>query len=268
MLRDDGERASRRTRGRARQLERRLSSLWLCLAPLVLPFTGPPAAAWAPDPPSRTETVRDADGEEVTCTIYPDLILRQTKTDTPAPGDATLLRTGKRRPCSARNTEGAMAGATLATAYYAFAGRSGSYLLFEEADPHGAVGFLIVDARDGRRIVDDATLDGITQSALRSFVAAPGSLLLAYRRATNLSCSIPAAPVACWRSAAGARRGAVPATVIRLGPPVQACLGGYRAAGAPPDDPSVIAYDVQVTWKRRGRAQVRPSGPVACLPLP
>ena len=212
----------------------------------------------------RTETARKADGDEITCTIYPDLGVRQTMTDTPAPSDATLLRTRDPQPCAGA----AAGGRKLGTAYYGYAGRQGPYLLFEDADPHGAVGFLIFDARDGRKIIDDATLGGVTQDTFRGFVTGSGSLTLAYRRGTDLACAIPAAPKACWRSVANARSGALPPAIARLAPPAQTCTRSYRAAATPRDDPSVIAYTVRVMWTRDAGTRVRANGPFTCLPLP
>ena len=225
----------------------------------------PPAAAkttWLPDPPVRTQTVRDAERDDVTCTYYPDFILRQTQTNTSSPGKTTLARTAASPACLAG------AGRSLATAGFNFIGRKGPRLVFEEADANGATGFAIFDARNGRRIFSDASLGAISQgSALRDFASTSDLLSLSYRRALNISCSILAKPATCWRAITRSRRDAVPPSIRNLDPPVQACRASYSLGGVDRSDPSVISYEVKVVVTRRG-TRIQASGPIGCSPLP
>ncbi len=228
----------------------------------------PPAQAkteWRPDTPSRTETWKDADGDEVTCTYYPDLVLRQTQTNTPSPGRTTLARIAA-SPARSRPAAG---GRALDTSGFSFAGRKGPWLFFEEADPNGSTAFMVFDARDGRKILSDASLGAISQgSALRRFVSTPDMLSVSYRRGLNTSCSILARPATCWRMITRMRGNAVPHSIARLGPPVHACRVAYSFGKVGGDDPSVISYEVKVIVTRRGVARMQASGPIGCTPLP
>lgn len=162
-----------------------------------------------------------------------------------------------------------MAGVPLGRAEHSFVGRKGSYLLFEEADPNGSTAFSVFDARDGRKIVPDGTERGIAEAgSLHRIVATPRSLTLVYRRGVNIACSILAEPRACWRSFTHRRYGAVPRSIARLAPPARACARSYGEGKAPGDDPSVIAYEVQVTSTRPGRTQKQARGPLGCTPMP
>ncbi|WP_260599975.1 hypothetical protein [Sphingomonas endolithica] len=233
---------------------------------LLLTLAAPATAQWSPDRALRTQTVKDAEGGEISCTFYRDFMVRVPGTDTPSPGDALLVRAGKTPPiCSARQP----AGVSLKTGGYAFLGRTGIYLFFEEADSNGSVAFAVLDSRTGRTIIDDVTPDGIADpSSIHSIAATPETLKLAFRRALNAQCSVLARPGPCWREITGSKDNDVPPAIARLAPPAQACARSYRAAGIPNDDPSIITYEVQVSWTQGGGRRVQAAGPVGCLPMP
>lgn len=222
------------------------------------------AADWTPDPPTRAVTAH-AGGEEVTCTYYRDLVVRERGTDTPAPGPAALLRaTTPPPPCSLR-----IAGTALATAYQSFVGRRGPYLFFQDTDPNGATAFAVFDARTRRRIVDESSESGIeAKGSLHAVTATPDLLRLTFRRALNLRCSIPADPAGCWRSIVRDPRNRMPAAIARLAPPAAACARSYPPGRQERADPSVVAYETRLTWRRDGRTQAEVLGPVGCTPLP
>ena len=161
------------------------------------------------------------------------------------------------------------AGVSLKTGGYRFAGRSGAYLFFEEADSNGSVAFSVIDARTGRTILDDVTQEGLSDpGSIHALIAAPGSLKLAFRRALNTQCSILAKPAPCWRAIVSTKDNDVPPAIARLAPPAQACARSYRQTHIPSDDPSIITYEVQVSWTPSGGRNVQASGPVGCWPLP
>ena len=234
---------------------------------LLLSFGSAAAGAnWTPDPPLRTQTAKDARGDEITCTYYRDIFVHVTQTDTPSPGDATLIHTS--RPpsaCSAKTVVGTL----LRTRGFSYVGRKGPYLFFEQADPNGATAFSVIDARTGRAVIEDSTQGGIAeQASFHSVLATPVTLTLAYRRAVNTTCSILATPAACWEAIIHDTHKAIPPAVARLAPPVRACARSYAGGKVGRSDPSVIAYEVRVTWTRGGGRQVQATGPVDCLPLP
>ena len=237
------------------------------LAVLLVSFASSPAIAdGTPDRPLRTQTIQDADGDEIICTYYPDLVVRVTQTNTPAPGDATLIHVSKHPPaCSVK----AVAGTLLKTRGSSYIARRDAYLFFEEADPNGATGFSVIDARTGRAIVEDSTLAGISAGGSIPVIAAtPVSLTMGYRRAVNMACSIIAEPARCWAAFTRDRRNAVPPTIARLAPPVWACAHSYALGKVDRNDPSIVAYEVLVNWKRGAGLRVQTTGPVSCLPLP
>ena len=237
------------------------------LALLLLSLGSAAAVAnWTPDRPLRAQTAKDADGNAVTCTYYRDFFVRVTQTDTPSLCDATLIRAA--RPpfgCPAKP----VAGLLLKTRGYSYVGRKGLFLFFEEADPNGATAFSVIDARTRRAVVEDSTQGGISGAAsFHSVVATPVTLSLSSRRAVNTTCSILAEPVGCWRAITRDKRQAVPPSIARLAPPVRACARSYAVGKVERSDPSVIASEVRVTWRRDAMRQVQAAGPVDCLPLP
>ena len=198
---------------------------------------------------------------EVICTLYPDLMIRETGTDTPAPEAADLVR----RPPGAACGRGALAGAVgLDTQGYSFAGRKGPFLLFTATDPNGAVPFTVIDAATGRVIHRDGLAAGTTFHAV---VRGGGTLTLDFTRGVNAPCALPKDGAACW--ARLGREGLIPPDLARRPPPMTACAAAYHTEKAPPDDPSVLAYDVDLRLQAAGAVQTRlTGGRVACTPLP
>ena len=234
-------------------------------AALGLAVLGPSAAGatgWTPERPLRTLRFGEREAE-ATCTVYRDVAVRVSGTGTPSPGDATLLRQS-RASCAAAGGRGRV---RLDTAGFDLVGRSGSFLFFEQSDPLGATAFRVIDSRNGRTIVDDATFGGITGANALRVVATPSSLVLRYRRGLNAYCSVLERPMACWRKITRDPASRVPVAIARLAPPVAACRLSYGAAAVPADNPVIIAYDVELRWSR-GASQTRATGPVGCAPLP
>jgi hypothetical protein len=57
---------------------------------------------------------------------------------------------------------------------------------------------------------------------------------------------------ACWAKMAS--DGAIPAAVARTPLPMKACAAAYRKSTAPPGDPSIVFYDVDMTVSLAGKA--------------
>jgi hypothetical protein len=203
----------------------------------------------------------DAAGE-ILCTYYPDFLVRETATDSPAPGPAALipLADGGRRPaCNAARSAREM---RLETADYFLLGRKGPFLVFVAADPSGAVPFTVLDAASGRVIYRDGEQDdGMQLVRLES-----GRLHLRFTRAFNAACSLLKDGPGCW--ARLAREGGIPPQLARTPPPVPACAAGYGKGNDPADAPSLITYEVDMTLDRSGKAEFRSFGPVGCDPMP
>ena len=146
--------------------------------------------------PGRVETLKASEGAdplpEVRCTVYADLIVRESGTESPSPDPATILRLGRSAtpPACARTVPpGAVA---LKTADFSFVGRKGPYLFFEATDPNGAIPVMVVEA---------------------------------------------------------------------------ASAASYRKAKVPADDPSVVAFEVDLRFAN-GHAESVQTGPIGCEPLP
>lgn len=245
---------------------------WLAVilvAPFLLAPFGPADAREAPREarlfehplsvkriPPKSET--DAGGE-VICTYYPDLMIRKSGTDSPEPDAATIV-TGAHPSCTAGQPGG---GVALPTQGYSLVGRKGLFVVFSATDPNGAVTFMVLDARSGRVIYQDGT------AATRGFHAVgleAGALRLRYTRGLNASCSIANDPTGCWAKLVA--DGKIPPEMARAVPPAQRCAASYKALRAPPDDPSVIVYDVDMTIDAEGKTQVLSRGAVGCEPVP
>jgi hypothetical protein len=200
---------------------------------------------------------------EIMCTYYPDLMVRETGTDTPDPNDTTLLPLtagGSRPPCDAVHRPHEI---TLKTEGFSLLGRKGPFLLFSATDPNGAVPFMAIDARSGGVIFTDGT------AADRGFHAVTvrnGVLHLRYTRGFNASCSIMQDAAGCWSKLVA--EGKIPHDMAQLFPLPNLCAAAYKADKAPADDPSVVTYDVEMTLDLAGNAQVLSHGAVGCAAVP
>ena len=215
--------------------------------------------------PGRVETLKASEGAdplpEVRCTVYADLIVRESGTESPSPDPATILRLGRSAtpPACARTVPpGAVA---LKTADFSFVGRKGPYLFFEATDPNGAIPFMVVEAASGRTLFTDSTKDG----HVSSMAIEDGALHMRFTRGINASCSLAKGAAACWTKMA--RGGEISAATARLPPPDRACAASYRKAKVPANDPSVVAFEVDLRFAN-GHAESVQTGPIGCEPLP
>ncbi len=238
-------------------------------APLILATLVVTAAARADaappaifDPPLATQRIaaksaNDPAGELV-CTTYPDLTIRESGTDTPAPNAATIIP-GRHPACAAGHAAGEI---TLKTANFSLDGRKGRFLVFSQTDPNGAVPFMVLDIESGGRVIyTDATA---ADRGIRSAAVENGALHLRYTRGFNAPCSIVQDAAGCWVKLTA--EGKVPRALAAPSP--QACAAAYRAAKAGADDPSVISYDVDMTIDPAGKTQVLSRGAVGCDAMP
>ncbi len=200
---------------------------------------------------------------EVRCTYYPDLMVMETGTDSPNPGDATVvpISGASQRPgCSVP----VAAGVPLKTDGSYLIGKKGPYLVFAVADPSGAQDFEVVDAGTGRQIFTDSR----RWTGFHSVAVEGGALHFRYTRAVNGPCSIVKDGSACW--AEMVRSGAIPQEMAQSPPSVQACAAAHRKgkSPAPANDPSIIFYDVDMMVDGSGKVQVNSHGAVGCEPMP
>jgi hypothetical protein len=214
------------------------------------------------DPPAAVKTLPPKSSDdlvgEITCTYYAGLMVRESGTDTPDPGAATVLHVSGARPVCGRSAS-AIAIA-MKTEGYSLLGQKGPFLVFDATDPNGAVDFLVVDPRTGATLFEDGKSEGgLTSVSLRG-----GVLRLRYTRGLNAPCSIVQGGAACWAKLA--HDGSIPAAMGKTAPPVQACKAAYRKT--PADDPSIILYPVETTIDGAGKSQVTVRGPISCEPTP
>jgi hypothetical protein len=258
-------------------LPRRRRFPWL--APAVLVAMGLATAGQARDAggreaalfehPARVQTVKAKSADdptgEITCTTYADLMIRETGTDTPDPGAASLVRiaAGAKRPVCGRTPP--PGSAPLKTEGQSLLGRKGGFLVFGDTDPNGAVSFQVLAASNGRRIFTDAKTDnGFTAVGLKD-----GALHLVYRRGFNASCSLVKNAASCWVSLV--RQGAIPPEMAKSPPAAKACAAAYakdQPRPAPADDPSIVTYALDITLDASGKVKVNSHGAAACEPMP
>ncbi|OAH22449.1 hypothetical protein LPC10_00980 [Methylorubrum sp. B1-46] len=211
------------------------------------------------DPPKTIETATDAQGRQITCTVYPDLVIRESDTDTPAPEDAALIPIRGGPPVACRAVPGPSA-RRLETGGQRFLGRADGFLVFEDASTNGTMPFAVIDAATGRRLfTDTSTYDGIDRFAVEG-----GVLRLGFRRGVQGACSIPQQGAACW--ARIVREEKLPPPVAALPGPAKACAEAYRVGKAPKDTQSIVSFPVRLVWT--GSLMVEADGPVRCLPTP
>ena len=246
---------------------------WMLLGVMTLLA---PTAARAEDSASREAAlfdrpvaVKDVEAKpgkesrgDIRCTYYGDIMVRETGTDSPAPEPAVIVPVAgaARRPaCTGVPAAREMA---LKTEEFALLGRKGPYLVFDAADPHGAVEFSVLDAGSGRILFSD----GKNSDGLRSVSLDGGALRLRYTRAVNASCSIVKDGAGCWSKVA--QEAGFPPALGQSPPPVEACAAAYRKGKVPADDPSMVTYAVDVRLDTSGKVEVSARGAPGCEPLP
>ena len=219
--------------------------------------------------PAHVQTVKAKSADdpigEITCTSYANLMIRETGTDTPDPGAAGLVRipAGAKRPvCGHAALPGSIA---LKTDGQSLLGRKGGFLVFGDTDPNGAVSFQVIAASNGRQLFADAkTGQGFTAVSLKD-----GALHLVYRRGFNAACSMVKDAASCWADVV--RQGAIPPDMAKSPPAAKACAAAYakdQPRPAPADDPSIIAYALDLTVAASGKVTVNSHGAPTCEPMP
>ncbi|MBV9758686.1 MAG: hypothetical protein JO047_16705 [Alphaproteobacteria bacterium] len=198
-------------------------------------------------------------GGEITCTYYPDLMIRESGTDTPDP-EAAMLVVGAHPACTRNRPPG---GVTLATEGYSLLGRMGGFVVFSATDPNGAVPFIVLDAASGRAIYTDGT---VANRGFRAAALDHGALHLRYTRGFNASCSLAQDAGGCWAQLV--KDGKIPPEMAGEVPPAPRCAAAYQKQHVPADDPSVVFYDMETTLNAGGAARVLSHGAVGCEPMP
>ncbi len=220
-----------------------------------------PANAQTPDQFDKPAAVRSVkpkpdDSTEIRCTYFPDLMVRETQ-DGPESENAAIVRNA-RAACKA----GAVAGETLLdTAGMTLDGRRGSYLLFSDLDPHGATGFVIIDAKTGSILLRDAAM---SHPVLQNLALENGSLRLRYKRGVNAPCSLMQDAKKCWSQLVTEKL--VPADLPA--PSAQICNDAYSRDKAPRNNPSIVVYATEVIVDAGGKTRVLSRGTVECESMP
>lgn len=250
----------------------RLRALWLLSAIVI----HAPAAACAKEGVAREASLFDrpltiqrippkTDTDpvgEIRCSYYPDFMIRETGTNTPAPGAASIIRGSgnpQRPPCNAEPSANEV---LPKTANNSFAGRKGPFLFFSATDPNGAVPFMVINSIDARVIYNDGRIN----DGFKSVTLTGTAVRLRYLRGVNGSCSIYKEGPSCWAKLM--TEGKVPRVLAQSQPSIQVCAVAYRKAKAPANDPSIISYDVDVTLEKSGKARVNSRGTVGCDAMP
>ncbi len=233
----------------------------LCVA--VMAGFVPLAAAHAQTPdqfdkPSSVQIIRPKPEEstEIRCTYFTDLMIRETQ-DGPDSENAVLVRNAK-APCTAKPGSGET---ILDTSGMTLDGRRGAFLLFSDLNPHGATGFVVIDARTGKILLRDSAL---SNPVLQSLALENGNLRLRYRRGVNAPCSLRDDVRSCWAQLV--RERLVPADMTV--PAAQICNETYARDNAPRDNPSIVVYATEVVIDTGGKANVVSRGAAQCEPLP
>lgn len=224
-------------------------------------LAGTQADAQTPDQFDKPASVRSIkpkpdDSTEIRCTYFSDLMLRETQ-DGPESENAAIVRKPK-AACTANAVPGEI---LLDTAGMTLDGRKGSYLLFSDLDPHGATGFVIIDARSGHILLRDAAMG---HPVLQNLSLENGGLRLRYKRGVNAPCSLMQDAKKCWSQMVGEKL--VPAELPA--PPAQICNEAYSRDSAPPNNPSIVVYDTDAIVEAGGKIRVLSRGAVGCESMP
>jgi hypothetical protein len=214
------------------------------------------------DRPAASQ-VLPAEGErpEVTCIWFADLMVRELATDGPGGGPSTLvpIPPGTSRPaCASGNYPG---GLPVENANALFIGRKGNYLMFAIYSAADAERFEVVDAHSNRVIYKDSFAP--TDTGLKYFAVEGGSLHLRFTREVVAPCSIALDSANCWAKLLHEK--SIP-TALATPPPASICAELYRQAQDPPDDPSLVLYDVDMTLDPAGKTHIISRGAVTCGP--
>lgn len=202
--------------------------------------------------------LEDNPSGEITCTYFPDLMIKEIGTDSPTPDDAIVVRTAS-APCSGPSIAD---GFTLATKNHSFIGKKGAFLFFGATDPNGAIPFVIIEAASGKIIYSDGKID----PGFRSVEIESGKVHIRFRRAFNASCSILKDGASCWSRLLG--EGKIPRAMAQSQPTLQACVASYSKLQAQPSVPSMIVYDVDMNLEINGKSQILSRGQPSCLAIP
>ena len=226
------------------------------------------------DPPLSNQELEATEAPHPTdalrCHYYPDLMIRETQTDTPAMGPSYIVPpgpAGARSPCRAPATPRTT---KLAVASETFLARKGPYLFYEATDANGASPFEIIHLPEARTIYTDKKSDFQTKNngyGIEAVTLDSDALHLRYTRAYNASCSLPKDGAKCWTKAM--REGHFPAAIATRPPPLADCAAAYKAsAQIPVTDPSIIIYEVEMTLPPAGKPTILSRGKTGCLPSP
>jgi hypothetical protein len=219
------------------------------------------AYAQTPDQFDKPVAVRSVkpkpdDSTESRCTYFSDLMVRETQ-DGPESENAAIVQNPK-ATCAADSVPGET---LLDTAGMTLDGRRGSYLLFSDLDPHGATGFVIIDAKTGNILLRDAA---VTHPVLQDLTLENGSLRLRYRRGVNAPCSLMQDVQKCWSQLVAEKL--VPADLPA--PSAQICNEAYNRDKAPRNNPSIVVYATEVIIDAGGKTKVLSRGAVECESMP
>ena len=198
------------------------------------------------------------DDQNVICTVYPDVTVRESL-DGPTSDKAKLLR-GANAPCGAKPPVSAI---TLQTDGLSLVGRKGDFLVFSEIDPQGVTRFSVIDARSGKVALKDATHGS---PEFKSAQFAGGVTTLAYTRGIGAKCSLLNSGMRCWSSIV--MEGMVPEPLARNAPDPRICAGAYKEAKSPKDNPSIISFDVESKIDAVGKVKTIPLGKPFCDAMP
>ena len=219
-----------------------------------------PRAGLQYDKPSNVRKIPpkpgSTDSQEVTCTYFPDFMIRVVS-DGPTAERAALVRSAN-PPCNANKLAGDL---TLDTPDMAFSGRKGGALFFFHMSSHGTSPFTVIDAQTGNVVLNDGTTG---DAGIQSASFEQGGLRLRYRRSANATCSIMQA--GCW--ARLVKEGLVPQDMAQQVPSPQICGASYRKGKSPNDNPSIVLYQSDILVFGDGKTQVLARGPVGCEPMP
>jgi hypothetical protein len=235
----------------------------LAIAPLLglALLAVPTAHAQTPDQfdkPASVQTIKPKAGDstEMRCTSFADLMIRETQ-DGPESENAAIVREAQ-APCTAQS---AAAETVLDTAGMTLDGRRGAFLLFSDLNPHGATGFVVIDAKTGKILLRDAAL---SNPVLQSLTLENGDLRLRYQRGINAPCSLMENARKCW--ARLIKDGLIPGTLKT--PSSRICQHAYKRDRSPRNNPSIVSYTTDAVVESGGTVKIVSRGVVRCTPMP
>jgi hypothetical protein len=194
---------------------------------------------------------------KITCSYYPALMIKEVNTNSIGEGISIVPMqiSAEKPPCAITPAPNEIKLPSEELVAY-FMGLKSNFIFLLYGDPNGeAQEFNVFDARSGNKLFDDFIK---LNASFRSLKIMGTSLIVKYRRAQDLNCSLYKENGSCWAKAA---------KDFHLASAPPDCSKSY-GNHIPADDPSTITYNSKGVWDGKTYTVTPQDGSVTCSYLP